>query len=133
MVVLPTVPLPPSVPPAFTVTALAVLVPLTESRPPLTVVAPVKVLVPVTLVAPLFAVSVMPPPRLFSVPPLEVTAPVNAPLANVPPDSETILIVCPSKPRSSVPPVLIVVALVALNVFAAAPLSVPALIVVAPV
>ena len=40
-VVLPTVPLPPSVPPAFTVTAELAMEPLTDSVPPLITVGPV--------------------------------------------------------------------------------------------
>ncbi len=40
MVVLPTVPLPPSVPPLLTVTAELAMAPLTDSVPPLTEVPP---------------------------------------------------------------------------------------------
>ena len=52
MVVLPTVPLPPSVPPAFTVTAEPAIEPFTDSVPPSMIVARVYVLVAVRMVVP---------------------------------------------------------------------------------
>lgn len=78
-------------------------------------------------------VSVAAPPSPSIAPPVEVTAPVSAPLRNVPPASATLLIVCVKPPRSSVPAALIVVALAAENRFAAPPANVPASIAVAPV
>ena len=65
-------------------------------------------------------------------PPVEVTAPVKEPFFKMPPASETALMVCANPPRFRVPPLLTIVALPALNVFAAPPSSMPPLIVVAP-
>ena len=48
----PSVPLPPSVPPLFTVVVLAARLPLTRSWPTLIAVAPVKLLLPVSVVVP---------------------------------------------------------------------------------
>ena len=48
----PSVPLPPSVPPLFTVVVLEARLPVTRSLPALIAVAPVKVLLPVSVVVP---------------------------------------------------------------------------------
>ena len=48
----PSIPLPPSVPPLFTVVVLEARLPLTRSLPALIAVAPVKVLFPVRVVVP---------------------------------------------------------------------------------
>ena len=48
----PSVPLPPSVPPLFTVVVPEARLPLTRSLPALIAVAPVKVLLPVSVVVP---------------------------------------------------------------------------------
>ena len=63
MVVVPTVPLPPSVPPLLTLTIDA-SEPLTDSVPALMLVAPVKVLLPVIFKSPA-PVLVMPPAPLM--------------------------------------------------------------------
>jgi hypothetical protein len=67
MVVVPTVPLPPRVPPAFTVVRLDDAVdPFTASVPPFTVVAPVYVLMPDRIMVPvpvLTSLAPVPPPR----------------------------------------------------------------------
>lgn len=82
-------------------------------------------LAPVAVVVPEVRVSTAGPPSVSIKPPVEVTAPVSAPLLNVPPASATALMVCANPPRFSVPPVFTVVALVGLNTFAAPPSSVP--------
>ena len=109
---------PPIEPEAFTV---AVLVNEAKLLEPEIVVVPAVVLM-----------TAVPPPMPLIVPPVEPTAPVRLPFFSVPPARLTVLIACARPPRSSVPPALMVVALPALNAFAAPPFSVPPLIVVAP-
>ncbi len=89
--------------------------------------APVKVVVPAVVVIEAG------PVRPLTVPPVEVTAPVSAPLVSVPPFSATALIVSAKPPRLRMPPVATLVALPALKVLAAPASAVPPLIAVAPV
>src|SRR3954469_11532915 len=101
--VLPTVPLPPSVPPEFTVRFDDAIDPSTESVPPPRVLAPVYVLVPVRTVVPL-KLSVPAPlitPEKFPVPDNDKAPP---PVATVPLPERLLTTV--AKPlRSSVAPV----------------------------
>src|SRR5262245_39848873 len=100
----------------------------------LMVVMPVYVLAPVIVVVPLFAVRTAGPLMSLTVPPVEVIVPVRAPLVIVPPASDTELIVWANPPRFTMPPALIVVALLALNALMLPPRSVAVLLtVVAPV
>jgi len=90
-------------------------------------------LAPESVVVPAVVVRLAAPPSPLMAPPVELTAPLRMPFCNVPPASETLLMVCAKPPRSSVPPLLTVVALAAANAFAAPPFSVPPFRVVAPV
>ena len=88
---------------------------------------------PESVVVPEFEVKLVLPAMPVTVPPVDVTAPVSAPFFKMPPASDKTLMVCAKPPRSSVPPLLIPVALAALNALAAPASNVPPLIAVAPV
>jgi hypothetical protein len=107
IVVVGSVPVPPTVAPAFTVRPLDLLIePFTSSVPPLTVVGPVYVSMPPSVVTTVPVCVSAPVPEMT---PLSASVPVRL-IASVPlfTTSPTIEPVAPPLPSCSVPPLMVV-------------------------